>query len=61
MATKDYLKILLRLDETLPQFPKQLCGVLGEKEFDEYIQNPGPQAKDLAGVIEYLDKVASPH
>jgi len=61
MATKDYLQILLQLDKSLPQFPKKLCSVLGEVEFDEYIQRLGPQAEDLVGVIEYLDEVPSPH
>lgn len=61
MATKDYLQTLLQLDKSLPQFSKQLCDILSEVGFDEYIQNLSPQSDSIVRVIVYLDQVPSPH
>ena len=55
MPTNAYFQKLFRLDQSLPQFPNQLCGFLDGKEFDENLQSL--RSKDLLEVIDYLDKV----
>ena len=57
MLTNTYLQGLLQLDKSVPQFPDQLCNVLGRGEFDKQI--PTLQTDDLMEVIDYLDKVLS--
>ena len=59
MLANNYLQTLLQLSKSSPEFPGQLCGVLGEKEFDYYTLSL--QTDDLLGLIEYLDKVPSLH
>jgi hypothetical protein len=54
MLTNAHLDTLLRLDKSSPQFPNQLLDALG-RDFDENV--PSLQNDDLAGVVEYLDKV----
>ena len=50
-----HLKALFRLDQSSPQFPKELNDVIGGREFDDHIS--GLRAGDLKEVVDYLDKV----
>jgi hypothetical protein len=59
MLTSNHLQTLLQLDKSSPEFSDRLCGVLGEREFDEHITNL--QTDGLLELIEYLDKVPSLH
>lgn len=51
------IKALLQLDESSPQFPQQLGGVLARSDFNEPIQSLGDN--DLMLLVENLDKVLS--
>lgn len=60
MPTNAYFQKLFQLDQSLRQFPNQLCDFLDEREFDENLR--GLRTSDLVEVIDYLDKVPSlPH
>ena len=59
MFTGDYLLMLLRLDMSSPEFPDELCSVLDEGDFYDYIT--GLEPDNLQVLIEYLDNVRSLH
>ena len=57
MLANSYPQALLQLDQSSPEFPDQLRGILGEKGFDDYVTSL--QTGDASELIEYLDNVPS--